>query len=287
MKGRKLRSRGRGRAGGIRAFTLLELMVAMAVFLLLAVLLASMVGNVSTAWTRSREKMDTFAKGRALMNHLQQELKAAVFRDDLAAFPGTNFAFYTMSLSHDAASLAQGPADARSLSFVSYANGDAASGRPVLSRTDKPYFYAIAGSPDAPLWIASGANAAPSGSITRQLCEGVYRFRWAFVQENGEISDAFSKDPANPTRAVQVSLVVLSEQAEDMMEDVPGLRTKLEDLLDQVLTPQSGQGWSPKTDWDVLLESGPDMQNFPSQVRNGIRTYERVIPVQNNPVDLP
>lgn len=265
---------------GWKGFTLIELMVALAVFVMMAALLASLVGSASSAWTRSREKMDAFAKGRALMNALQRELRNGVFRDDLPAFPNEEFSFYSTLASHDEASLAQAPADARALTYVSYLRADDSEGRPVLKRVDRPYFYRKGGSADAPAWKAS-EDAVPTSGILqpRQLCEGVYAFRYAFIQADGNVSKEFSRNPANPTRAVQVSIAVLSDQAEMIVEQM-NRRGELEELFDSVQEPVAGSGWSPKARWDRLLLDDPRMNAFPAQVRTAIRTYERIIPIQ-------
>lgn len=274
---------------GRRGFTIIELLVAVSVFALLVTLLASVVSNVSTAWTRSREKMDAYAKGRALMNVLQRELKDAAIREDLPAFPSGEFSFYTTISAHDETMLASGGANARALAFVSYSKVDDANARPALVRTDRPYYYQDAGSADAPLWVAPGSNnTRPTGGtvLSRQLCDGVYAFRYAFIQKDGSVSETFDKGPANPTCAVQVSLAVLGEQAESLLQQL-GLRSQLESVFDRVGDPVSGQAWSPKSVWDGLLLNDPAMSAFPPQIRTAIRTYERVIPIQFNTTNLP
>ena len=278
-----VRTLRQGRAG----FTLLELLVAMSVFILLVTLLAGVVSSVSSAWVRSREKMDAFVKGRALMNVLQRELKDAAIRDDLPVFPGGDFSFYTTTASHDESMLASAPNDARALTFVSYGKADDANGRPMLRRTDRPYYYLNNGASDAPLWTEPTVNnVGPSGVLTRQLCDGVYAFRYAFIQTDGTVSSTFNKGTVNPTCAVQVSLAVLGEQAEALLQQM-GLRTQLESIFGQAGLPAAGQAWSPKTIWDQALLSDPAMSGFPPQIRTAIRTYERVIPIQFTPINLP
>lgn len=273
-----------------RAFTILELLVAMSVVMLLVVLLASVASSVSSAWTRSREKMDAFAKGRALMNVLQRELKDAAIREDLPAFPLGEFSFYTTTTAHDETMLTAGAGEPRALTFVSYAKEDAETDRPVLVRKDRPYYYYLsAGSPDAPLWTASSANNTKPTSgqvLSRQLCEGVYAFRYAFIQKDGTVSQTFSKSAVNPTCAVQVSVAVLGEQAETLLEKM-NLRSQLEGIFDLAGSPTAGQAWSPKTIWDQALDNNPSMAAFPAPIRTAIRTYERVIPIQYTPITIP
>lgn len=255
------------------AFTLVEMLVAMAVLALVAALVANMMGGVSAAWNRSKEKMDNFGKGRALFNVMQQELQNAVLREDLPAFPGGEFAFYTRRMSQDEATMTD---EARPLSFVQYRKVDDANGRPVLRRIDRPYFYESGGSADPPSWMDSSANTLPSAGtpLHRQLCEGIYAFRFAFLDAAGGATVSFDKTAANPPKAVQVSIVVLSEQAEEVLESA-SLRATLEGILNDLPTPASGQGWSPKAVWDAkLLQAG-----LPPRLLTGIWTFERLIPI--------
>jgi len=263
------------------AFTLVEMLVAIAVLALVTVLIANMMGSVSSAWNRSREKMDNFGKGRALLNLLQQELQNAVLREDLPVFPGGDFAFYTRRMSQDNDTMTD---DARPLSFVQYVKVDDSTGKPVLRRIDRPYFYEKNNSPDAPAWGGESVNIAPSasGNLNRQLCEGIYAFRFAFLAADGSAAATFDKTAANPPTAVQVSMVVLSEQAEKFLKSA-ALRSSFETALGDLPDPAGGQGWSPKAFWDArLLQAG-----FPARLLTGVRTFERVIPITYQSYDLP
>jgi type II secretory pathway pseudopilin PulG len=59
------------------AFTLVELLVALAVTVVLVLLLASVVAATLGAWTQGRNRLDTSSKGRQILGRLSDELKGA------------------------------------------------------------------------------------------------------------------------------------------------------------------------------------------------------------------
>jgi uncharacterized protein (TIGR02599 family) len=60
------------------AFTLVELLVALAITSLLVVLLANVVSATLNAWQQGRNRLDTFSNARQLIGRLADELGAAV-----------------------------------------------------------------------------------------------------------------------------------------------------------------------------------------------------------------
>jgi len=59
------------------AFTLVELLVALAITVVLVLLLASVVAATLGAWTQGRNRLDTSSKGRQTLGRLSDELKGA------------------------------------------------------------------------------------------------------------------------------------------------------------------------------------------------------------------
>ena len=59
------------------AFTLVELLVALAITVLLVLLLASVVAATLGAWTQGRNRLDTSSKARQILGRLSDELKGA------------------------------------------------------------------------------------------------------------------------------------------------------------------------------------------------------------------
>ena len=59
------------------AFTLVELLVALAITVVLVLLLASVVAATLGAWTQGRNRLDTSSKGRQILGRLSDELNGA------------------------------------------------------------------------------------------------------------------------------------------------------------------------------------------------------------------
>jgi len=75
-----------------RAFTLVELLVALAITSVLVVLLASVVNATLSAWQQGRNRLDTFSNARQLIGRMQDEISAAVAGKDRMEFVENNSA---------------------------------------------------------------------------------------------------------------------------------------------------------------------------------------------------
>lgn len=251
-----------------RGFTLIEILLALGILALLGVLMVSMLGNVSSAWTRSRERMDNLSQGRALLGHLQRSVQSAVIRQDLSAFLGNEFAFYTRETLGD-----------RPLTYVSY-HLDTRNGRSIMVRTETPFSYGS--NLDWKRFDAEGIQ--PNGSV-RLVAEGIYAFSHTFIKADGSESPTFETGvdvtgkfrPEHASRALKVSIAVVSEQAEELLEHTGGM-SQLEAALQE-----SAASSSAKDEWDLAL----DQAGFPPNIRAGIRTFERLIPLNYTVYDIP
>lgn len=65
------------------AFTLVELLISMAVLTLLVVLIASLLANVNNAWLRGEERVETYQNGRAILDLIKRDLTPAVMSSSL------------------------------------------------------------------------------------------------------------------------------------------------------------------------------------------------------------
>lgn len=66
-----------------RAFTLIEVLVALTILALLVIVLSSLLGAVNRAWVSSEQHVDTFQDGRAIVNLIGRELSQAVISPTL------------------------------------------------------------------------------------------------------------------------------------------------------------------------------------------------------------
>lgn len=67
-------------------FTLVELLVALAITSMLVVLLTSVVNATLSAWAQGRNRLDTFANARRLIGRIQDEISAAIAAKDRIEF---------------------------------------------------------------------------------------------------------------------------------------------------------------------------------------------------------
>lgn len=67
----------------LRAFTLAELLVAIAVLSLLVLLLTSLLGGVNRAWISGQQQVETFQEGRALLDLVSRELVHGIISSKL------------------------------------------------------------------------------------------------------------------------------------------------------------------------------------------------------------
>jgi len=273
------------------AFSLIELLVAMAVLALLLVLLSSLFGGISSAWYHSKEKLDNFARGRALLGTIERDVRNAVIRQDLPIFPAVQIngkaglAFFTKAYGQDTDT-----GNMRPLNYVTYFQGT----NQTISRRDRPFGY----DSTALSWNPFDTNAALSldGDTTvkdRELCPGILAFNFRFLQSDGSVTDAYAGvplkasdpsllDPAKAhTVAVRLSMVIISDQAQTTLQRL-GKDTAFAALLQSKIAGQAG---SAKLIWDRLLQGDSDLValNLPAVVLNGIRTYEEVVTLESSP----
>jgi prepilin-type N-terminal cleavage/methylation domain-containing protein len=75
---------------GPRGFTLLELLIAAAITVVLAVTIAGVINNVSTVWNRSSGRLSAEAQARYALDQLTLDLQGALFRDDANTWLAVN-----------------------------------------------------------------------------------------------------------------------------------------------------------------------------------------------------
>jgi len=259
-------NRARNHAG----FTLVELMVAMTIAVVLVAMLANIIGGVSKTWLRSRETMDNYATARALINALDRDLRSAVIRQDLSAFPSGNgdLAFYARQFGQD-----QAGDSMRALTFVTV-HLDEKDDVPTLERKDEPFDFQSS----APTWIETASdNVAPPSTnpVSRTMATGVYSFCYRFIQNDGSESTTYHDGGSDtPTTAVRVSLAILNERADAILRQTGG-QEGLRSLLDNAASHADAGAAAA---WEELLSSG-QIKAYPKPIGEGLRFYERVVPL--------
>jgi len=247
------------------AFTLVELLVATAVFLFLMLILVSVVGAVSESWTTGRALAETQMRSRAILDLIGRDLRNRVASPTLPAFDGGRFHFYTLQ-----AGSSGGNSTSRRLTFIDYnRNANTAA----LHRDEADFKEWGAPAADIPLGALNTPNLTLSNNI---ISEGIPGFAYAYLLANGTYTTNVS---TNSPIAVRISLAVLDELATDQLRAL-GLETELLNVL-QSPTPDTK---SPAALWKSTMDAAEWKvagQSLPPKVRRGLRFFERTYPLGN------
>lgn len=244
------------------SFTLVELVVSMAILSIIVLTLATMMGFVVQTWLAGINAANNFTKARTMLTLLDRDTQLMVLRPDLPAFadasntpPGAACAFYTKVQG-------QPGADTRAVSLVQYSleqEGSPATNS-ILQRFNCGMNYTPGGITPT---VGTGSYISNMVQMTNSVVEtaapspenvvnGVIAFKWQFIDGNGNILDPpynyyytpagfanpvvtitptpFFYDFTNPgaaynPRMLIVSLVVVSDNAYKMAVQTSTLQT--------------------------------------------------------------
>lgn len=252
------RRSARGQQSG---FSLIEILVAVAVLSLLVIMLGQMLGSMSRAWVNGQRRVNNFSKARALLDLMVRDLQGCVFRPDLAAFSGSSVAFYTKN--PGAGSVFD---SLRNLSLVNYSI-DTSSSNSTLQRGD----MAITWDQSAASMSFGNTSSLPlSKVVARDTSPGVVGLKVLFILQDGTFSSTYSYNPSNPVRAIGVALAVIDDQTIQQLSgaQIANLRTMLDSSI-------SGTR-SVRADWEDYLKS-VDWSSYPKNLATGLKIFERYV----------
>ncbi|NDG69969.1 MAG: prepilin-type N-terminal cleavage/methylation domain-containing protein [Proteobacteria bacterium] len=271
--------------GGRGAFSLVEVLVAMAIFLFMAVMVASITGGVSRIAGQSQRRMGVDGGVRQSLSRISADFSRAIIRSDLP------FRIEKKSgndgLMFPAA--AEGYSAGRGITMLGYQVANATLQRGAEATT----------------WTANGATALSFTSVTNALSSNsylsidssnyeilepdIFRMEVAFLMGDGSIKSSvgtnaggttyiasFASTPrtesSNAIRAVIVTVAAVDSRARALM--TPSEYSQLADKFSDA-TP----GSDPLTAWKGYLTNSPVV--LPQPVREGIRIYQRYIYIDN------
>jgi prepilin-type N-terminal cleavage/methylation domain-containing protein len=278
------------RKGG---FTLVELLVSMAILSLMLVTVASAISYVTGLFTSNLGAYDNFSKARVMLSVFDRDIQMMVMRRDLAAFVDNTgkpaCAFYTNIEGYNPTS------EARAISLVNYKLQTTATSS-VLNRLSYGMNY-----------TATSASVGTTGTLTQlgtlslqtdSLATGVVAFQWQFVDGNGTVqtptssANAFLYNYQAPGlatnyRTVVVSMVVLSSSAYTIATQ-SGTLSKLTDST-SIFPTTAPANLTYSQVWNSILAGTPvspaNAANVtallaePAPVRAGIEVIQRYIPL--------
>ena len=271
--------RGRG------AFSLVEVLVAMAIFLFMAVMVASITGGVSRITGQSQRRMSVDGGVRQSLSRISADFSRAIIRSDLPfrieKKSGNDGLMFFAA--------AEGYSAGRGITMLGYqvANESLQRGAEAMTWTSNG---------SSALSFTSLANAAASSSYLSidsanyEILEpDIFRMEVAFLMGDGVIKSTVGTNAGSTTyiasfastartvssdaiRAVIVTVAAVDSRARALM--TPSEYGQLADNFSDATA-----GSDPLTSWKGYLTNSPVV--LPQPVREGIRIYQRYIYIDN------
>ncbi len=275
----------KARRRGTPAFTLVEVLVAIAVLSFLLLILARMMGMVSGAYRQGNNRIDNFTKSRAMLDLIAGDLQKGVYRPDLPAF-GTGSQWVTnngiSSLTNTASTNAFFTrragigSNVRDLSLVIYTLD--ISTNAVLQRSDYAIPWAAPTSWTNSIPFSTSMDALLDKTTSRQVAEGVVAFGLAFQRQDGSLTNAYSGyNATNPVVAIGIGLAVVDLQTEQSlgMANLAKISSSLATIFSTSIINTNGI----KAGWDKAMTNG-FFADYPKALGGGLKTFERWVPCQ-------
>jgi prepilin-type N-terminal cleavage/methylation domain-containing protein len=271
--------------GGRGAFSLVEVLVAMAIFLFMAVLVASITGGVSQVAGQSQRRMSVDGGVRQSLSRISADFSRAIIRSDLPfrieKKPGNDSLIFLAA--------AEGYSTGRGITMLGYQVANES-----LQRGAEATTWTSNGS--SALSFTSVANAAASSgylsidSANFEILEpDIFRMEVAFLMGDGTIQSAVGTNADSTTyianfastartvssdaiRAVIVTVAAVDSRARKVMtsSEYSQLADKFSDA-----TP----GSDPLTSWKGYLANSAS--GMPQAARETVRIYQRYIYIDN------
>jgi hypothetical protein len=267
-----------------RSFTLVEMLVAIAITGLILVAMFTMISLADSVWRQGIGRVDNFTRARAMLDLITGDLEGGVFRPDLPAF-GT-FCTGDTVITANGRSVLQNSSAVSTNAFYTRRAGVGASVRDLSL-----VIYSLNGTANAALnrsylsvpWTPTGSSWASvlpfqtsqpntSAATAMDTAEGVVGFELLFLRSDGSLTNAYSGYQAsNPVVGLVVGLAVVDTPTLQFLN----AQNKLSTLEAGMATAITGTN-SPKSEWDVAMTS-TFYQSYPESMRSGLKTFERSV----------
>lgn len=264
------------RPGDVRpktAFTLLEMMTAVAVLSIMMVMLGQILGMVSAAWIDGQSHVNNFTKARAMLNIFASDIQSGLFRSDLCAFPsdgsgGTLIKFYTKRQG-----LIPGGGTARDISIVQYAYGSDQSTPASMSTLQRGDLYFSWTSDASAITFGNTADFGSNTPVARDTAAGVVSYKVVFVYADGTLSTTYTASTSNPLRAVGLTLAVVDDRTLQLLQ--AGQVQSLRQTFDTAVTASALAGTrSVKAIWEECENGTLNWNTYPKSLAVGLKIFE-------------
>ena len=255
------------------SFTLVEVLVALAIFSIILVFLGVIITSVSSVSSIGRQNSENSGNARAILDLMSEELEAGVSRPDLnqtnwiaLTDSGSSLTFYSRSTGSPPSSGTPPVASAyRPLSFVEYMFNQTGTNS-FLERGDQAVLWSDTPPTSLPLGYVNPNLPAPTPGL---VLDGVVAFQVTFLQNDGTLSFVYS---STSTVAVAVSLGVVDSNSLKLLLNSGKLPS-----LSKALAKAATGSIDPKQSWENEINTSAVLSAYPQQVRSGLQFFERIV----------
>ncbi len=251
-----------------KGFTLVEMLVAVAVLTMMMVMMGQIAGMVNQAWSEGRKKVNNFTKARAMLDLFSRDIQSGVFRNDLAFFPNSEIAFYTQQ-----PGILSGGETARDVSLVHYVYNTELHSSIGVSTLQRKNLAISWGNRSASSISFGNTATLPNlaQTIEQDVAPGVIGYKAIFIYSDGTLSPFYRFNPENPLRAVGLTLAVVDDQTL-LQLDVEKIKT-LRSALGNHLVENHGI----KASWEDYLKNHLQWSAYPKSLGTGLKIFERYV----------
>jgi type II secretory pathway pseudopilin PulG len=273
---------------GLRSFTLIEMLVSIAVLSLMIAAMAQMLELIGNAWVQGTSRTEDFTKGRSTLDLVIADIQRGVFRSDIPSFlsnaqsVSTNGASYFINGSFTNAFYTRTPGvsgvSVRDVSLISYALNSVNQGSDKISlqRAELPVPWGTSGASQISFGSDSTFMTLLSQTTPQELAPGVVGFQMLFRRQDGSVilcSSYTGEDFTHgPVIAIGVGIALVGKQALSQMSS-----TQVSNFASQIQAVPIAT--SAKSAWDAGI--GPATLNqYPKNLAFSFMTFERWVACQ-------
>jgi prepilin-type N-terminal cleavage/methylation domain-containing protein len=286
-----------------RGFTLIEILVAIAILVIVGLGLSQILSLALQTWQQGLIRADCFTKARVVLDSATADIQRGLFRSDLYNFPNSTsspptFTFYTR-----AAGVSAGNSSIRPVSLVTYQLAPANANLPgYLLRSETPVIWTGTGAnlhfyqPLPPVIAATASAPVPPNDL---LSTGIVDFEMLFLLSDGTTIPANAYKTPSTASVVMIGLTVavIDDKVLTLLHptttsQLSNIQKTLENTISTTSTnfapmtiPSNSTTYiSPNYDrsikelWDPAI--APLFQNagYPKSLATGLQTFERFVP---------
>jgi len=275
--------------GDLGSFTLIEMLVALAILSLMIAAMAQMFGSISNVWEQGTSRIDDFAKGRDALNLITEDIQRGIFRSDIPSFLGnaqsisTNGGSYFINGTFTNAFYTRAPGvdngiSVRDVSLVSYVLNSTNQGNDKISleRAELPVPWPSSGDSQISFGNDSTFMTLLSQATPQEVAPCVVGFQILFRRQDGSIilSSSYTGEDFThgPVVAIGVGLALVSNQAVSEMSSSQVATFTAQIAAVPITT-------SAKSAWDNGI--GPAiLTQYPKNLASSFVTFERWVVCQ-------